>query len=128
MSEKVFLDLTGVEKKSEVKELCQEEFLKALTEFLTERYTRTRQVGNTDMGFVIGKALDNDGFPMEVCMVVHGTVKTWYDNTRTSKATGKVTEVPRYDLDDESEAWAADPNTIKRKERLAKKAAEAAKE
>lgn len=121
MEDKVFLDLTNIKKKSEIQDLVQEEFFNALTEFLNERYTKVRQVGNADVGVVIGKALDDDGFEHDLVVVAHGTCKHWYDSQRKFK--GEVREVLAYDLDEEADLYEQDPQTIKRKERLAKRKA-----
>ena len=117
---KVFLDLTKVAKKSEVKEIVQEEFFNALMDFLKERYTDARQVGNADAAFVIGEALDDDGFVHDICLVVHGTIKPWYDSVRKSGAT--TIEIPSYSLEDAEQEFITDPATVKRKEKLRKRA------
>lgn len=110
--EKIFLDLTSIEKKSEVQNKAQEEFFNALKDFLTERYTDVRQVGNATLGVVIGQALDDDKFPHDVCIEVHGTVKHWYDSKRKFK--GEVREIPAYDLDEIADEYAMDVEAKKK--------------
>lgn len=119
MSEKVYLDLTSIEKKSQVQDKVQEEFFNALREFLESRYTEVRQVGNADLGVVVGSAKDDDGFTNDVVVVVHGTVKHWYDQKRTYK--GEEKDIPRYDLEESAEEYENDPATIKRNARIAKR-------
>ena len=124
--DKIFLDLTNIEKKSEIKEIVQEEFFNALMDFLKERYTDARQVGNADAAFVIGEALDDDGFSHDICLVVHGTIKPWYDSVRKSGTT--TIEIPSYNLEDAEQEFITDPATIKRKEKLRKRAEAKAKQ
>jgi hypothetical protein len=124
--DKIFLDLTNVEKKSEIKEIVAEEFYKALFDFLSERFTMAKQVGNTDIAVVVGQAKDDDGFVHDLCVVAHGTSKPWYDSSRKSGSSS--IEIPAYDIEEMAWEYANDPATVKRKERLRKRAEAKAKQ
>ena len=107
--DKIFLDLTDVEKKSEVQNKCQEVFLEALNEFLAERFERVEKVGNSTLAIVIGVAKDDDGFSHDVCMEIKGTTKHWYDSYRKEK------EIPAYDIDEVADLYKMEVDSKKKK-------------
>ena len=107
--DKIFLDMTSYEKKSEVQNKAQEVFLEALNEFLSERFERVEKVGNSTLAITIGVANDDDGFAHDVCMEIKGTVKHWYDSYRKEK------EIPAYDIDEAAELYKMDISSKKKK-------------
>lgn len=102
--EKLFINYMDGKNRNiaEIKNGFRNAVLEDLMNYLSERYETVRKIDNTELGFIIGCAPDNEGFSSDVCITLKPVVKNWYDKPAEKRP------VRRYDLDEVAEAYERD--------------------
>ena len=96
--------------KTAIREKVREALTADFIEFLKEKYgefvdndpnsPRVRQTASNEVGIIVGKALDNEGYTKDVVALVKTSVPSWWDSVGPK---GKVTNA--YDFDEAADEW-----------------------
>ena len=77
--EKIFLDLTEMDKVSAIKDTAREALINDLMAYLQERCEDAGLLASNRMGVVIGCASDEDGFSKDIVAEIKVSIKPWYN-------------------------------------------------
>lgn len=109
--EKIMLDLTSVQNKTDIEGACRSQILADIMEFLQSRYEGVRRISATEMTFPIATTT-LEGFTVDVGAIVGVKIPKFYDVPRKD---GKFT--PAYSCLGAIYEWESDPATIRKKKR-----------
>ena len=109
--DKIFLDLTSVQNKTDIEGACRSQILADIMEFLQSRYEGVRRISATEMTFPIATTT-LEGYTVDVGAIVGVKIPKFYDVPRKD---GKFT--PAYSCLNAIYEWESDPATIRKKKR-----------
>ena len=77
--EKIFLDMTDMDKISAIKEKAREAIINDFMEYLKQRYDDAGLIASNEIGVVVGQANDTDGFASDVVVTIKVSTRAWYN-------------------------------------------------